>query len=240
MSIRLPWLDSQRPDWFPPTVSALKHPNGLLCAGGDLSPLRLRAAYARGIFPWFSAGEPILWWSPDPRCVLPLSEARPARSLRRFCRRSDWSLSADQDFTAVIRACAAPRARQDGTWISPQMQRAYEQLHQEGVAHSIEVRDGAGTLIGGLYGLALGHVFFGESMFSRRAQASKLALFALAAVLKDLDYVVLDGQVESAHLRSLGFALWDRPRFEAVLTPGAPRAGAWPANWPLADPRLLG
>lgn len=239
MSIRLPWLDAQRTDGFPPTCSALKHPNGLLCAGGDLLPARLRAAYAQGIFPWFSAGEPILWWSPDPRCVLELADAQPSRSLRKWCRRSDWSLSTDQDFAAVIRACAEPRARQDGTWISPPMLRAYEALHLEGVAHSIEVRDATGLLIGGLYGLALGRVFFGESMFSRRPQASKVALFALAAVLRELDYVLLDGQVESAHLRSLGFALWERQRFEAVL-PGDSDIGTWPTRWPLADPRLLG
>lgn len=233
MSLRLPWLDPARPDWFPPTAQALTEPNGLLCAGGDLSTERLRHAYVRGIFPWFSPGEPILWWTPDPRCVLPLAHLHLPRSLRRFLRNCDWHITADTEFEAVVQACAAPRAKQSGTWISTPMRRAYLALHQQGIAHSIEVRARDGSLIGGLYGLALGRVFFGESMFSRQSQASKVALFALATGLRELGYVVLDGQVESPHLRTLGFECWPRQRFEAVL-PGDPCAsGAWRSDWSL-------
>ena len=233
--MRLPWLRPDTPvDAFPPTTMALSEPNGLLCAGGDLTPARLLAAYARGIFPWFSAGDPILWWTPTPRCVLPLQNHRPSRRLQRFVRAAGWRISADTAFDQVMQGCAAPRPDQDGTWITADMQQAYAALHALGHAHSVEVWDGR-ELIGGMYGFALGRVFFGESMYSRRSNASKAALHALAHRLEVWGGNLLDGQVESAHLLSLGFQLWPRERFEAHLreavTVQSLPVGAWTAAW---------
>lgn len=233
--MRLPWIAPDAPaDAFPPTGMALASPNGLLCAGGDLSPQRLLAAYARGIFPWYGEGEPILWWSPQPRCVLPLERQRiPGRLLRQW-RSSDWSVSADAHFAEVMDACAAPRAGQDGTWITQQMRSAYIHLHELGHAHCVAVHDGQQRLIGGIYGIALGRVFFGESMFSRVSNASKTALHVLATVLRQRGGVLLDGQVESPHLLSLGFELWSRPRFEQLLQDHAQvgQGGCWVSDWP--------
>lgn len=239
--MRLQWLPADAPpSAFPPTHDALHEPNGLLCAGGDLSPARLLAAYARGIFPWYGPGEPILWWSPEPRCVLPLAQLHIPERLQRLWRRSDWTLGADQHFAAVMDACAAPRAGQRGTWITPPMRAAYIALHALGHAHSVELHTADGQLIGGLYGIALGRVFFGESMFSRVSNASKTVLYLLAAVLRARGYTLLDGQVESDHLRSLGFELWSRERFEALLanaTAQPAAAQSWAARWPLAAVR---
>lgn len=202
--IRLPLLDHWPPDYFPDPADALLEPPGLLAFGGDLSPTRLRAAYAQGIFPWFNEGEPILWWSPDPRCVFHTARlCAPNRSLRRLLAHGDWAVSFDQAFRAVMEACAEPRKGQPGTWISREMIEAYDTLHRMGHAHSVEVwRDG--RLIGGIYGVMSGRLFSGESMFSRESGGSKVALLALARHLHALDAPMIDAQVSNPHLLSLG------------------------------------
>lgn len=209
-------------DAFPPTREALSYPNGLLAAGGVLDSPTLLAAYERGIFPWYEAPQPVLWWSPDPRSVLTLDELHVSRSMRKFMRKSDLSLSADTAFTDVMQGCAANRLSdlpegQSGTWIDREMLLAYRQLHKEGWAHSVEVWATDGSLAGGLYGIAIGGVFFGESMFSRAGNASKLALIALVAMLRKRDYVFIDCQVESEHLNSLGAKNLSRVDFETLL-----------------------
>lgn len=202
--IRLPLLDHWPPDEFPEPASALAEPAGLLAFGGDLSPTRLRAAYARGIFPWFNEGEPILWWSPDPRCIF-LTETlcRPNRSLRRLLGRCGWTVSFDRAFRQVMQACAAPREGQPGTWISPDMIEAYDTLHRLGHAHSVEVWQDA-QLVGGIYGVMSGLLFSGESMFSRQSGGSKVALLALARRLHDDGAPWIDAQVTNPHLLGLG------------------------------------
>jgi leucyl/phenylalanyl-tRNA--protein transferase len=197
----IPWLDGAAP--FPPVESALRRPNGLLCAGGDLSPERLLDAYRHGIFPWFSEGEPILWWSPDPRMVLFPEELKVSRSLARTLRRGQYEVRLDTAFAGVIRECGQPRPGQDGTWITPQMQQAYVRLHELGHAHSVETWI-EGRLAGGLYGLAIGRAFYGESMFSRVTDASKIALAHLARYLERHGFAVIDCQMRTAHLASLG------------------------------------
>lgn len=198
---------------FPSAAAALRRPNGLLAAGGDLAPERLVAAYRRGIFPWFSPGEPILWWSPDPRLVLRPADFKPSRSLRKRVRSARWRISFDHAFLAVIHACAtAPRSGQNGTWILPEMVAAYACLHRRGVAHSVEVWEG-GLLVGGLYGLAIGRVFFGESMFAHASDASKAALWALCTRLLDWGWPLIDCQQETAHLASLGARSVSRAAF---------------------------
>ena len=212
----LAWL---RPDAsFPPLSAALTEPNGLLAAGGDLSPERLVAAYRRGIFPWFSAGQPILWWSPDPRMVLHVDEFRVSRSLARRVRRRDFEIRIDTAFRDVIDGCAAsPREGQRGTWITPEMMDAYCELHERGVAHSVESwRDG--RLCGGLYGMAIGQVFFGESMFARESDASKVALVHLVALLRRQGVPLVDCQQETAHLSSFGARPIPRATFAAQLS----------------------
>lgn len=210
-------LDAESPDApFPPVEQAETEPNGLLAVGGDLSPARLLNAYRAGIFPWYSPGQPILWWSPNPRAVLFPGNLRLNRSLRKAIRNRGFQVSFDQAFGAVMRACAAPRDGADGTWITAQMLAAYETLHQLGRAHSVEVWHD-GELAGGLYGVHLGRVFFGESMFSLRRDASKVALaylsdFALARGLR-----LIDCQVYSDHLLSLGAEEIPRSRFNAML-----------------------
>lgn len=239
--IRIPILSPGRIQAFPPVDQALSDPNGLLCAGGDLSTERLIEAYRHGIFPWFNEGEPILWWSPDPRLVFPLPDTIPNRRLQRWFRQCDWTISADADFAAVMRACAEPRDGQDGTWISPLMMQAYQRLHRLGIAHSVEVWAGS-SLIGGIYGVAIGRAFFGESMFSRRSQASKLAFFALAAGLRLKGFELLDGQVESEHLRRLGGQRLPRPVFSqrlASLCQNLGPTGSWQVDWPVPNPRTL-
>ena len=198
----IPWLD--KGDAFPPLELALREPNGLLCAGGDLSPERLADAYRHGIFPWYSAGEPILWWSPDPRMVLVPREFRCSRSLRRSLRRGAYEVRFDHHFSAVIQACAqAPRHGQHGTWITKEMQTAYRQLFELGFAHSVETwLDG--QLVGGLYGLAIGRMFYGESMFSLVSDASKIAMAHLTSFLEQQGFGLIDCQMNTPHLASLG------------------------------------
>ena len=201
---------------FPPSHHALREPNGLLAIGGDLSAERLLRAYSRGIFPWFSAGEPVLWWSPDPRSILLPSEFKISKSLRKSMKNKGYRLSVNADFSAVIEACAAWRKNQDGTWILPEMRRAYASLHKLGFAHSIEVWL-ENALVGGLYGVCLGRAFFGESMFSLTPDSSKTALAGLAWLGRMGYFDFIDCQVESGHLSSLGAKAIDRPDFERLL-----------------------
>jgi leucyl/phenylalanyl-tRNA---protein transferase len=211
------WLSPlDAPEWFPPLEQALEEPAGLLAAGGDLSPERLVAAYRRGIFPWYSPGQPVLWWSPDPRAVLFPEEFHCSRSLARTLRSGKFSVSDDRDFAAVIDGCAAPRAASPGTWITSDMRAAYLELHRLKVAHSIEVWR-AGVLSGGLYGVRLGEVFFGESMFSRERDASKVALAHLASMCARNKVAVIDCQLPSRHLTSLGVRCIPRRQFAALL-----------------------
>ncbi len=236
MTIRLPRLGVDPSAPFPPVERALREPNGLLAFGGDLQPVRLLNAYRQGIFPWYSPGEPILWWSPDPRTVFdPARFSLPSR-FRRTLRDCAWRLSADTDFDGVIAACAsARRAGQHGTWITTEMQQAYGELHRLGHAHSIEVRDGE-RLVGGIYGLTVGGAFCGESMFSAVSGGSKVALAALCRVLADWGVGVLDAQVENPHLTLLGAQSMPRAhylRFLAHPTPAGAAAGPWVNRLPL-------
>lgn len=225
----IPWLPPQDPEApFPPVASALRNPDGLLAAGGDLEPARLLRAYRNGIFPWFGPGEPILWWSPDPRAVLYPERLHVSRRLARTLRQQRFAISYDTCFAQVVAACAASRPESRGTWITPQMQAAYARLHDLGHAHSIEVWRDA-TLVGGLYGVALGRVFFGESMFSRERDASKVALAHLCARLRHLGFGLLDCQVVSGHLTRMGAERLSRERFVALLDE---LADAAPAPWP--------
>jgi len=211
------WLSaSDAPEAFPPVERALADPPGLLAAGGDLAPARLLAAYRNGIFPWYSPGQPVLWWSPDPREVLPVEALHVSRSLARTLRRAHFDVAIDTDFAAVIDACAAPRARSPGTWITPEMRTAYLRLHALGAAHSVEVRHGT-ELVGGVYGVAVGRAFSGESMFSRATDASKVALVALAEWCRGRGHALIDCQLPSAHLRSLGSRPMPRAEFLAYL-----------------------
>lgn len=245
MSYHLPKLgdDPQAP--FPDAETALRRPDGLLAFGGDLSPPRLLNAYANGIFPWFSAGQPILWWSPDPRTLFRTDSVRLSsrfrRDLRHASRMSSWVIRADTTFEAVIRACASvPRRGQDGTWITGEMLAAYAELHRLGHAHSIEVFDGV-RLVGGLYGVAVGRMFFGESMYSGESGGSKLALAGLARRLAAWGWPLIDAQVGSSHLFSLGAESWPRSDFlvrvhELVSIPASP--GGWTARFgalPVSD-----
>jgi len=223
----IPWLSGE-PD-FPPVERALTDPRGLLAAGGDLSPAWLLAAYRHGIFPWYNPGEPILWWSPDPRLVLVPADIRISRSLRRTLRQRRFEVRFNTAFARVVAACAAPRDPGGGTWITPEMQRAYLRMHELGYAHSVEswVDD---RLVGGLYGMALGRAFFGESMFSHHRDASKVALAHLAAYLETQDFAVIDCQMTTAHLLSLGAREMPRGEFCAGLARWT-REGAPPARW---------
>jgi leucyl/phenylalanyl-tRNA--protein transferase len=226
----IPWIDEAAP--FPPVESALRRPNGLLCAGGDLSPERLLAAYRRGIFPWYAEGEPILWWSPDPRMVLFPAEFRCSRSLARTLRRGGYDVRLDTAFAEVIHACSLPRPGQDGTWITPRMRQAYCRLHALGHAHSVETWIDGG-LAGGLYGVAIGRAFYGESMFTRVTDASKIALAHLARYLERRGFAVIDCQMKTAHLASLGAREIRRSellRGLAVWTQEDEGPGRWPAE----------
>ena len=197
----VPWIESALD--FPAVNTALAEPNGLLCVGADLAPQTIIAAYSRGIFPWFSDNQPILWWSPDPRMVLFPAEFKVSKSLAKTVNRKLFEIRFDSAFAEVISACSEPRQQDGGTWIVPEMQVAYAQLHTLGVAHSIESwRDG--KLVGGLYGLALGRMFFGESMFARETDASKVALVALVDKLKRDGFELIDCQQETGHLASFG------------------------------------
>lgn len=197
----IPWLEHHTP--FPSVDLALRHPNGLLAAGADLSVERLLTAYRSGIFPWYSEGEPLLWWSPDPRMVLHTGEFRLSRSLAKSTRNRGYQVRIDSAFSAVLDGCASPRREQPGTWLGPQMRAAYLNLHQLGFAHSFETwLDG--TLVGGLYGMAIGRMFYGESMFSNATDASKVALATLVAELEARNFPLIDCQMNTPHLASLG------------------------------------
>jgi leucyl/phenylalanyl-tRNA---protein transferase len=208
------WLHPTDP--FPPVHTALEYPNGLLAAGGDLSVPRLLDAYRRGIFPWFSEGEPILWWSPDPRMVLFPRELRVSRSLAKRLRRRDYEVRADTAFGAVMKGCAAPRGGGSGTWITSRIMAAYATLHAEGYAHSVETWM-AGELVGGLYGVAIGRVFYGESMFARVTDASKVAFVHLVRQLDRWGFGLIDCQMRTAHLASLGAREISRPNLTSRL-----------------------
>ena len=185
----LTWL--KRDDFsFPPLETALREPNGLLAAGGDLRPERLLAAYRHGCFPWYQEGQPLLWWSPDPRTVLFPDELHVSRSLRKRMRHGDYQVTFDKAFAEVIQGCAGPRSYADGTWITTPMQDAYIRLHEMGVAHSVEVWQ-QGQLVGGLYGLAMGELFFGESMFSRATDASKVGFVTLVERLREWGFALI-------------------------------------------------
>jgi leucyl/phenylalanyl-tRNA--protein transferase len=202
---------------FPPLNKALREPNGLLAAGGDLRPERLIQAYRHGCFPWFQDGQPILWWSPDPRTVLLPSELHISRSLAKVLRQGRYRVTFDQAFADVIRACAAPRSYATETWITSPMQDAYLELHKRGVAHSVEVwRDD--ELVGGLYGLVMGQLFFGESMFNRADNASKVGFVRLVEHLKDWGFVLIDCQMPTEHLLSLGAQTISRTEFASYLS----------------------
>ncbi|MDD3448788.1 MAG: leucyl/phenylalanyl-tRNA--protein transferase [Gammaproteobacteria bacterium] len=230
---RLFRIEPGAPAEFPDPELALREPDGLLAAGGDLGPERLLAAYREGIFPWFSDGQPILWWSPDPRAVLFPGQIRIARSLRKTLKSHRYRASMDTDFAAVIAACAEPRPGQEGTWITAAMRDAYLRLHQLGVAHSVEVWED-GSLVGGLYGVAIGRVFFGESMFTRARDASKVALVHLAGQLRDWGFPLIDCQQTTGHLLSMGAVEIPRREFlhrvrEARELPGP--SGTWRLDW---------
>ena len=211
----IPWLAPDQP--FPPVQRALREPNGLLAAGGDLSLHRLLDAYRRGIFPWYSEGEPVLWWSPDPRMILVPGEIAISRSLRKRIRSGVYEIRADTCFSTVMRACAEPREGQDGTWITEDIVAAYSALHAAGIAHSLEAwRDG--ELVGGLYGVAIGRMFYGESMFARATDASKVALAHLARQLERWRFGMIDCQMQTAHLASLGARTIARRDFLLALS----------------------
>ena len=201
---------------FPPVTQALRSPNGLLAAGGDLSATRLLEAYRHGIFPWFSEGEPILWWSPDPRMVLFTNEFKISHSLRKTLHNGRHEVRFDSVFEQVMRSCAAPREGASGTWIHEEMIAAYCELHRLGFAHSVETWMN-GELVGGLYGMALGRMFYGESMFSRKSDASKIALAHLAAQLRKWNFGIIDCQMNTPHLASLGAREIPRKEFIARL-----------------------
>lgn len=231
MSTTAPFLlptDPQAP--FPDPRLALRQPDGLLAVAGDLSPQRLLNAYRNGIFPWYSEGQPILWWSPDPRIVFRTDGVHLSSRFRRDLRRSNWVIRADSAFDKVIAACAqAPRAGQRGTWITDDMRAAYMTLHRLGHAHAVEVFDGE-RLVGGLYGVAIGRMFFGESMFSAESGGSKVALAGLAHRLHEWGWPLLDAQVENDHLLGLGAECWPRTRFldeVDVLTALPSGVGSW-------------
>jgi leucyl/phenylalanyl-tRNA---protein transferase len=227
----IPWLEGDEP--FPPLARALARPNGLLAAGGDLSPERLLAGYRRGIFPWFAENDPILWWSPDPRMVLFPEELKVSRSLAKAIRNRPYEVGFDGAFREVIAACAAPRDGANGTWITEPMRDAYERLHRLGHAHSVEVRID-GELAGGLYGVALGRVFFGESMFTRARDASKIALVALVERCKRESIALIDCQMHTPHLESLGAREIPRRDFARLLQELVDYARA-PGSWSGAD-----
>ncbi len=223
-------LDTAYPSQsFPDIELALKDPNGLLAIGGDLTPQRLIRAYQNGVFPWYSDDSPIMWWSPNPRMILFPDQFQPSRSLRKILRRGDFTITCDLAFDQVIRACAEPRDEEQGTWITLQMINAYNQLHELGIAHSIEAWNNK-QLVGGLYGVSIGQVFFGESMFSRKSNASKAALATFMQSARSWNYQLVDCQVHSDHLASLGAISMPRKRFKRLLETycyAQPSTAAW-------------
>lgn len=222
----IPWLEPGDP--FPPVDTALRDPDGLLAAGLELTPQRILDAYRQGIFPWFSEGQPVLWWSPDPRMVLVPAEIRITPSMRKVLRNRPYEVRCDTAFEAVMRACAEPRDGQAGTWISDHMIAAYGSLHTQGWAHSVETWVD-GELAGGLYGLALGRMFYGESMFSRARDTSKIALVHLARYLESQGYALIDCQMNTAHLASMGGREIARSEFCRVLSQSV--QSAHPRRW---------
>lgn len=228
--MRLPWLDPHDDSQpFPSPDSALTEPDGLLAAGGTLSPRRLLRAYRMGIFPWYSSGQPILWWSPNPRLVLFPEAVNVSRSLRKTIKKRLFTITVDAAFATVIAACAAPRDEDGGTWITPEMSVAYERLHRLGHAHSIESWH-EGELVGGLYGVAVGKVFYGESMFSTMSDASKVALAALAAQLRRWQFTLIDCQVRTEHLTRMGAVEIPRALFLQLLERYCVQPG-WDGLW---------
>ena len=226
----LPWLDPYDDDQaFPDPELALDEPDGLLAVGGSLAPRRLLRAYRAGIFPWYSAEQPILWWSPDPRTVLIPEHIKISRSLRKTLKKNIFSVTMDNQFDAVIAACSEPRNGEPGTWITPEISMAYRRLHRLGSAHSVETWH-EGKLAGGLYGVVLGRAFFGESMFSRMNDASKVALVALALQLQNWGFGIIDCQMHTAHLIRMGATDISRRRFRTLLDKYCPlpgREGLW-------------
>lgn len=213
------WIDPRGNNVdFPDVSLALDEPDGLLAIGGDLKPQRLLSAYRRGIFPWYSEGQPILWWAPNPRAVLFPERLKISRSLRKTLRNKVFTISLDRAFAEVVEACSGPRPDDDnpGTWITHEMKQAYQQLHKLGAAHSVECWHNK-QLVGGLYGVAIGQVFFGESMFTRRSDASKVAFVTLAQQLAGWGFGVIDCQIHSQHLESLGAETVDREQFTTLL-----------------------
>ncbi|MDD9890275.1 MAG: leucyl/phenylalanyl-tRNA--protein transferase [Gammaproteobacteria bacterium] len=224
----LPWLDPHIIG-FPPVKLALQEPNGLLAAGGDLSLDWLLCAYRHGIFPWYEAGQPLLWWSPNPRLIITPDSLKISRSLRKLINKHSYEVSIDSNFAEVIQHCAQARRGSDGTWITAEMQAAYIKLHEHGYAHSVEVHAGT-DLVGGLYGVALGKVFFGESMFSREDNTSKLALVYLVEQLRQWGFELIDCQLSSEHLFSLGAMEISRDEFIDCLKEllqGEDKIGKW-------------
>lgn len=251
MTLRLHWLPADPRAPFPPPEQALRDPDGLLAAGGDLHPLRLLNAYQQGIFPWFNDEQPILWWSPDPRTVFRTDGVHLARRFRRSLRNSGWAVRADTAFAQVLDACATqPRPGQDGTWITDDMRAAYLGLHRLGHAHSIEVYDSdspGAALVGGLYGVAIGRMFFGESMVSLASGGSKTALAALALRLRQWGWPLIDAQVDNPHLFRMGALSMPRADFLAAIAPltgdaqttEPGRPGPWTADFGIVDARML-
>jgi leucyl/phenylalanyl-tRNA---protein transferase len=229
----LRWLSPSQPDEFPAASEALEEPNGLVALGGDLQPRRLLSAYSRGIFPWYEEGQPILWWSPNPRAVLRPECLRVTRSLRRSIERRGYELTIDTAFDDVVAGCAAPRRYGSSTWITTDMARAYGRLHELGWAHSFEARVD-GRLVGGLYGVAIGRVFFGESMFTRATDASKVAFAHAVDFLRSRNFALIDCQVASEHLASLGAECIPRARFLEYLREYCQPLGT-PETWSSPD-----
>jgi leucyl/phenylalanyl-tRNA--protein transferase len=211
------WLQEDLAPHFPNTSTAQQEPNGLLAAGGSLSPAWLIAAYRRGIFPWYDDESPILWWSPAPRMVLKTEDFHLGRTVRKLMRKTDFKISCDLAFSEVIYQCAQPRDGEDGTWITEEMEQAYITLNANGISHSVECWNGSGELVGGLYGLQINKVFFGESMFSRESNASKLVFAHFAKFLFAAGIVMIDCQMHSDHMAQFGASEIDRDEFEALL-----------------------
>ena len=229
------WLNIHDPTDFPDVNLAMTEPDGLLAIGGDLTVKRLLTAYQKGIFPWYNENQPILWWSPDPRAVLFPEQLKVSKSLRRTIRKQMFTVTFDKAFAEVIQACAEPRPYQNGTWISNEMREAYIRLHKLGHAHSVECWQND-KLVGGLYGIAIGQVFFGESMFSRVTDASKVGFVYLVRHLQAHTYHLIDCQVSSAHLESLGASDIDRHEFIRLLTRYCQKQG-WEGDW-VIDPAI--
>lgn len=227
--ISIPWLHPEDLT-FPPVDSALSEPDGLLAVGGDLTPERIIAAYQKGIFPWFNPGDPILWWSPNPRTVILPEHFHISRSLNKALKKEIYRVTFDNFFEDVMRACAAPRTYADGTWISEDIIEGYTSLHRQGFAHSVEVWQG-NQLVGGLYGIALGRVFFGESMFSRADNASKFGFAHLVHQLREWNFQLIDCQIANDHLFSLGATEIPREEFQKMLLKFAHEPNVYPMSW---------